>query len=62
MVLHGFASRSPKIKVLRPKTLKCDQKLKNKTKNFKKYPEIFQVNIVEACMTICKGLSPCCLK
>ena len=38
MVLHGFASRSPKNKVLRPKTLKYDQKLKNETKN----PKIIQ--------------------
>ena len=49
MVLHGFASRSPKNTVLRPKTLKYDQKPKNKTKNQKINPEIFQVNIVEAC-------------
>ena len=40
MVLHGFASRSPKNTVLRPKTLKFDPKLKNKTKSLKNNPEI----------------------
>ena len=59
MVLHGFASRSPKNTVLRPKTLKYDQKLKNKTKNLKINPEIFQVNIVEACRVPCGPVEPC---
>ena len=51
MVLHGFASRNPTNMVLRPKILKYDQKPKNMTKNPQNNPEIFQVNIVEACMT-----------
>ena len=49
MVLHGFASRNPKNKVLRPKTLKYYKKLENHIKNPKNNPEIFQVNIGEAC-------------
>ena len=49
MALHGFASRDQKNTFFLPKTLKYDPKPKNKTQNPKNNPEIFQVNIVEAC-------------
>ena len=57
MVLHGFAPRSPRNTVLRPKTLKYYQKPKNKTNKSQNNPEIFQVNIVEACRDPCGA--PC---
>ena len=43
MILHGFASRRQKNTVLRPKTLKSNQKPKHMTqKNLKNHPKIFK--------------------